>query len=467
MKTISSFFRIIIAVTITGFMFAGCRMGSQDEDDTVRQDFWAVDYNNVTFRLTAELLAYNDYSEIWVEAGSWITQTQARVLAREYAVMRRKLLSAYSRKNFTALERQFANILDYANWLTRGDAGGGRLTILLLDLRAPPGLIIAGYFHGRDFFDVPHSNRRDMVYINSSFLATDWESALGVLAHEVVHLINHTEAIIVLQEQGRWAPMDLWINEGLAEKSYYVVFGRNPAERIDWFVADPVGTISRGNNFFVWGNHGDINTKTILDDYATAYLFVRWLFLQAQATSGVDHTSFLRDMVTSAYFDHRIVTSVAREINPAWANWDALLKTWFAANFDPANPVFGYIGDNELRNGLRISHIEATSLRLYPGEGVFSILDTPFTPPASGSGPNIRYVGLAPGAGDISFDVGPIAGNTLLTFNVNTDIDGSAETGFLTGISPPFAMRANHLPLGPFVVSLWDILGRDGERDRR
>jgi len=458
MKNIFRFIRIIAAVAIAGFTLAGCPTGTPDENNVTRQSFWAVDYNDDNFHLVAELLAYNDYSEIWVEVGSGITRTQARALAGRYAVMREKLLHAYSRKNFTVSGMQFANILDYANWVTRGDAGGGRLTILLLDLRAPPGLIIGGYFHNRDFFNVPHSNRRDMVYINSSFLAANWEGGLGVLAHEVVHLINHAEAVIVLQEQERWAPMDLWINEGLAEKSYYVVFGRNPEERVGWFVGDPLGSISRGNNFFVWGNHRNMDARTILDDYATVYLFMRWLFLHAP--SGVD---LLRDMVSSAHYDHRIVTSVAGGINPDWANWDVLIKTWLAANVDPANPVFGYVGDDELRDSLTVRRVGGESLPLYPGEGVFSVIDGTFTPPAPG--PNIRYAGLTFGDENISFGTGPLTGDTLLTFNASTNIDGPPESGSLTGVQPPAQMqgRSLPLPLGPFVVGLWDVIGRDGE----
>ena len=464
MKNTFKLFGIIAIVAMTGFTFANCQVELRDEDDTTTQNFWAVDYNNVTYSLTAELLAYNNYSEIWVEVGSGITRAQARAFADRYANIRGRLLDAYSRKNFTASGRQFANILDYANWLTRGDAGRGRLTVLLLDIRAPPGLIIGGYFHGRDFLDVPHSNRRDMVYINSSVLAANWESAVGILAHEVVHLINWTEAELVWQNRAEWTLMDLWINEGLAEKSYHVVFGRNPAERVNWFVVDPVGTISRGNNFFVWGNHRNMDARTILDDYATAYLFFRWLFLQAPPGMNI-----LRDMVTSAYSDYRIVTNAARKINPAWADWDTLLKTWLAANLDPTNPVFGYTGDNELRGRLMVRHVGDTSLLLYPGEGVFSVMDSPFTPPVFGFGPNIRYAGLTPGSGNISFDTSQITGNTLLTFNANNNINGPIEIGLLTGVPPFDAIRDDPplLPTGPFVVSLWDIIERDGEGDRR
>ena len=252
-------------------------------DPPPRESFWAVNHSNVTFNLTAELLAYDDHSEIWVEVGAGITQAQARAFADEYADMREKLLNAYSRKNFTASGRHFANILDYANWLTRGDNGEGRLTILLLDIRAPPGLIIGGYFHGRDLLNAPFSNRRDMVYINSSFVAMDWNGALGVLAHEVVHLINAAETMLGALGGGhaRATWMDLWIDEVLAEKSHYIVFGENNTGRVDWFANDPVGTISRGNNFFVWGNRREQDTRAILDDYATAFLFGRWLFLQA------------------------------------------------------------------------------------------------------------------------------------------------------------------------------------------
>jgi len=510
MKNIFKLFGIITIVVMIGFTIVGCPAGSQDENqededdlfneddfrngddpvdeddpvneddsadeddpvdegDPIREGFWAVDYNNVTYHLIAELLAKNDYSEIWVEVGSGITRAQARAFANEYAAMRGKLLNAFSRKNFATSGRQFANILNFANWLTRGDGGGGRLTVLLLDIRAPPGLIIGGYFHPRDFFDVPHSNRRDMVYINSSFLAASWNDGLGVLAHEVVHLINWSETELAWQNYAQWGVMDLWINEGLAEKSYYVVFGRNPVRRVNWFVSDPAGTISRGNNFFVWGNHRNIDPRAILDDYATAYLFVRWLFLQARAAPGVDHTRLLCDMVTSPYSDHRIVTSAARGINPAWANWDVLLKTWLAANFDPTNPVFGYTGDNELRSRLAGRLLGNTSLSLYPGEGVFSVMNVSFTPPPFGSGPNIRYAGLTPGSGDISFGTSSITGNALLTFNANININGQTETGFLTGVSPPAAMLVDPLllPTGPFIVSLWDIAGRDSEGGRR
>jgi len=182
----------------------------------------------------------------------------------------------------------------------------------------------------------------------------------------------------------------------------------------------------------------------------------------------MDHTRLLRDMVTSLYSDHRIVTNAASGINPAWANWDILLKTWLAANFDPANPVFGYIGDDELRDALRVRPVGNTSLSLFPGEGVFSVMNAPFA--SSASGPNIRYAGLTPGSGAISFGVSPVAGNILLTFNANTNISGPGETGFLTGVTPLFAQHLAEplsLPTDPFVVGLWDIAGRDSEGGER
>jgi len=182
MKDVFRIFGIIAAVAMLGFTVVGCPANPRDERDSrngdnredgddpsdeddpvdevdpidegdpIRQGFWAVDYNNVTYHLTAELLARNSYSEIWVEIGSGITRAQARAFADAYAAMRGALLDAYSRKNFAASGRQFANILSFANWLTRGDGGGGRLTILLLDIRAPPGLMIGGLLSSQRFF---------------------------------------------------------------------------------------------------------------------------------------------------------------------------------------------------------------------------------------------------------------------------------------------------------------------------
>jgi len=440
-------------------------------------EFYAQDF--VTGRyyiLTADILAYNDYSTIWVERGSGITFEQAQKIADEYAIIRRKIVDTFGMKNFIGRNsgRHFDDILDYANWLAgRND---GRLTILLLDIRdgwqGPQDAYIAGYFFSGDFFPPGriqgtnhYSNGRDMIYIDTfPGLEINWERALSTIAHELVHLINFVTA--VQMDQPRM--MDLWIDEGLASQAEYIHLGGNPEDRIEWFVRDPLRTISRGNNFFVWGNHVGRQPLAILDDYATVYLFFRWLFLQAQARLEPDlYTRFFYNMVTSEYHDHRIVTSLARQINPAWEDWDVLLKTWLAANFYPDNPVFGY-KDDDIRNELRVRPIyDLEFIPLYPGEGVFSRIDSPFTPPPE-TGINIHYVGLTPDEISSSNSF-PITGEVMLTFNANTNHTRPSERGFLTNASPSSTARLAEEPqppfTGPFVIDARDMFGRDGERE--
>jgi len=441
-------------------------------------EFYAQDF--VTGRyyiLAADILAYNDYSTIWVERGSGITPKQAQQIADEYALIREKIMDVFGMRNFVCRHSgiRFNDILDFANWLAgRSDR---RLTILLLDIRdgwrdPQTDAYIAGYFFSGDFFPAGriqgtnhYSNGRDMIYIDTfPGLEFNWERALSTIAHELVHLINFVTAVQMNQPR----MMDLWIDEGLASQAEFIHLGRDLEDRIEWFVHDRLGTISRGNNFFVWGNHVGRQPLAILDDYATVYLFFRWLFLQAQARLEPDlYTRLFYNMVTSEYHDHRIVTSLARQINPAWENWDLLLKTWLAANFYPDNPVFGY-KDDDIRNELRVRPIYGLeSILLYPGEGVFSRIDSPFTPPPE-AGVNIRYAGLAPDHVSPSNSF-PITGEVMLTFNANTNHTRPSERGFLTNapLSPAARLAEEPRPpfTGPFVIDARDMLGRGGERE--
>ncbi|MDR1430001.1 MAG: hypothetical protein LBI85_06895, partial [Spirochaetaceae bacterium] len=70
--------------------------------------------------------------------------------------------------------------------------------------------------------------------------------------------------------------------------------------------------------------------------------------------------------------------------------------------------------------------------QFYPGEGIVSELTSSYIPP-SGSGARIRYVGVASN-GTVD-DSPPYTGTALLTFNANTDTEGSAETGFLASVA--------------------------------
>jgi hypothetical protein len=283
------------------------------------------------------------------------------------------------------------------------------------------------------------------------------------------HLMN-----LALSIAKRNRSMDLWINEGLSMAAEYVWGEAHLDINWLWYNVDRTGLIEKGNNFFVWNNHLSVDPAAVIDDYATVYLFFRWLYLQANSEQ---RASLFSQIVRSPYYDHRAVTSIASTINPAWHNWETLLMTWFAANYDPQNAVYGYIGDRYLQEGygsrnphfqgIRVHPIRGSSVSLFPGEGVYSIIHNNFTPPDGGN--NIRYAGLSPGSPTAGSTLRPITGDVLLTFNANADTFGRRESGRLTGVSPPASrtLQGTHIRqfAGPYVLDAKDVLGRNRERE--
>ena len=451
--------------------------------------FYAINFETNRFYIVdAEKLAVGETVVIWAEIGSGVTPEMAEEIAYEFDnIIRPKVVDAFSMRDFpvdylnngAVSRREFSDILEFANWLAGGD--DGKLTILLLDIQDgfEGGAYVAGYFFSGDFLEqgrIPgggtprYSNGRDMIYVdtNPGLQPHLWKQTMATLAHELQHLINFATSTLVRRTAGGgMRHMDTWIDEGLSlwtEFLYFDHFGYR-AGRCRWFIEDPAGTIARGNNFFVWGNNTG-NPLSILDEYATAYLFFRWLYLQA-ANRGMGSEIFFR-IITSPYHDYRAVTSVAREINEDWGYWENLLRTWLAANSFPGNPHFGYIGDSHLISNLRITPLQFVQMDLLPGEGVYSVLHNDFVPP-SGSGRNIRYAGLS-WLHEIDTSL-PYAGEMLLTFNANPSRIGMRERGFLTGLPAASASRVlsdgvqTDVFKGPHVIDARDIWGRNQDAD--
>jgi hypothetical protein len=469
----------------------------------VENEFYARNTKTLKYyKLKADKRAEGDYCVVWVERGghsSVITDAQAKAVADEYdTVIRSRILGAFGKQNVTARDPNtqkgisFPDILKYANWLA--NRNDGKLTILLLDIQdgfknPQTDSYVAGYFHGLNFLEegpvnigqsVHYSNARDMIYIDTypamglGQVQEIPKQVYATFAHELQHLINF---VTTFNLDGRGVEpeefefMDTWIDEGLSSQAEHIYLGEYLSSRVRDFSEDRYGTIAKGNNFFVWGNHEDI-ANSILDDYATVYLFFRWLYLQAGSTF---QTSIFREIETSKYYDHRIITDIAKKINPAWSNWETLLRTWFAANYAPGNATYGYKGDADLQKEIKVKNYPgtSTSARLYPGEGVYSTINGSFTPTLTGTRSNIKYAGLT----SSQINTTPAyTGSVLLTFNVNTanDIEydplAVEEIGSLTGVAPPAAStRAvtdnvqSTERTGPFIIDARDLFGRDKE----
>ena len=454
--------------------------------DTLEEGFfYAQNMKDKRFYpVEAEMLYEGEKCVIWAETGSGVTLGLARNIAREYDTKIRSLIvDTFGEKNFyyklnsNTDEIYFDDILIFANWWHTG-RDNGKLTILLLDIQdgyveGTDGAYTAGYFYPGDFLSKGkidnnnYSNGRDMIYVDTKpGLKEKPQETYATFAHELQHLVNFYTTVLIrrVNSENYLIPMDVWVNEGLSAYAEYLYLGKNPTDRWGW-LHDYRSTVKTGNNFFVWGNHSD-NQYAIMDDYATVYLFFRWLYLQARAVTGLQSRIFF-DIGNSPYPDYRAVTEVAKKINPSWEDWETLLGTWLAANYFPKNP-YGYTGDEELQKVVKVDPVAGKNILLYPGEGVYSIINNnSFTPEQSnGANPNIRYAGLAGNNGNINTSP-PYNENVLLTFNANDDNSKGRETGSLTGVSSPAASptaddsRSAAKHTGPYIIDAWDMLGRD------
>ena len=457
------------------FLLSSCPWWHRDYDEIGplgQGEFYAQNFKTRNYyKLKASLLAEGNFCEIWVENGSAISEVSARAFAARYDnFIRPKMLSAFSEENFQLIDRgithQFNDVLEYANYLAGNN--NNKLTILLLDIQDNYHVVnspsyVAGYFYGGNFLEkglIPgtrnYSNSRDMIYIDTypGLRNEGSERAYATFAHELQHLINFCTSVLI----GRDRTMDLWIDEGLSSQAEYIYLEENPRDKIDWF--NRSDTIKKGNNFFVWDNHNE--DMAILDEYATVYLFFRWLYLQANTQL---KATIFKEIITSNQHDYRAVTEAAIKINSSWDDLGTLLRTWFAANYDPANENFGYKDDASL-HGLKVHPIGGADIRLFPGEGVYSIINGSANKTVTG---NINYAGLKKNQSPNTSS--PFAEEMLLTYNTNLNLIGPSEPGSLTGIEPPSTSSVSRTladdtkETGPFILDARDVLGRGSDEE--
>jgi hypothetical protein len=434
------------------------------------QNFVTQEY----YKVKTEYFMSGEYCTIWIENDCGITKEKAEEIANEYdTLIRPRILNAFDKKNSID---NFNDILEYANWLADGPTDN-KLTILLLDIQdgfkdPKTDSYVAGYFHSVNFYrrgKIPgtevYSNGRDMIYIDTypglikpDNKGYDPEQGYATCAHELQHLINY-----VTTRRSPRSYMDTWIDEGLSSQAEHIYRGTYSDDKVKWFIKDKCGTIAKGNNFFIWDNHTTETPLAILDDYASVYLFFRWLYLQADAAL---KSNIFYEIETSTRSDYRAVTDIAKEINTDWENWEALLRTWLAANYYPKNADYGYKGDSDFHE-IKVKPIAGTSATLYPGEGVYSIINSSSAPNFTGPG-NIRYTGLTDNSPVIDTSI-PYQGDVLLTFNSNTELSDppTVETGYLTNVIlpvPPSRMVEKDAAVteytGPYVIDARDLLGR-------
>jgi len=446
--------------------FAACNNGSEPPLDVPSATFWAQRLDNDTFyEIEAELLAENSRCEVWVEKGSGVDRTTALAIASEYTNrIYPRITSNFSGPIDLPEIGKFSSSVELAHFVVKEWTGKNysKLTILLLDIQdgytIENGAYTAGFFASRDFLsnaDVMEidpafrSNERAMLYTDVYPGLSDMDEYYRTIAHELQHLMNFAVVMATKEDY----PTDTWIDEGLSSAAEYVYAQEHLQQRINWFSADPAGLISKGNNFFVWGNRENENPDAVLDDYATVYLFFQWLRL-----NGSDNV--YKDITFSDKPDHRAVV----EAISGYSDWPSLLEGWLKASY-----FKNYGSDSKLNSEVIVNYAPdgLTTLDLFPGEGVFSVASS-YTVPSSTA--VINYVGLQ--SDGTTTTSGSFSG-ALLTYNQNTNLEGQAVFGTITGVAANITAPGRSSILfmpnnlrGPYAISMGDMIRRRGGNTR-
>lgn len=351
------------------------------------------------YNATGTLLATGEHSLVFAENGHGITPETAQEIADEF-----------DNEIYEPIVDAFGEASDVDN--------NGKVVIFLLDIidGYSGGGFVAGYFDPTHQFaktTYANSNEMDMLFMDVDPLVPASDQFYGTLAHEFQHLINFNVAYL----EGNSVEFDVWINEGLSTAAEYVYSGTIDVDgRVAWFNADPTGSISAGNNFFVWNGFWE-NEGDQLSNYATAYLFFQWL--RIHAPNGVE---IYGDIISSGSRNYQAVLSAATASGGEFpSTWSTLMQAWFLANFfgvsDESTGIFSYEGEIET---LVYEYPATGSIYLSPGEGVYLQLSEAFTPLSTPE--FVTYVGFT--SAGVLDTLSPYSGERLLIYNSNPSISG-------------------------------------------
>ncbi|MDR2491627.1 MAG: hypothetical protein LBD20_09530 [Spirochaetaceae bacterium] len=317
-----------------------------------------------------------------------------------------------------------------------------RITLLLLDVRdgfSGSGGYVAGYFYPNDLVHTADSNILTMLYIDTNPGFNAMDNIYSTTAHELQHLINYS---IRLSKANN--PFDTWIDEGLSTGAEYLFKQEQQQGRIRYFTSTNT-SITDGNNFFVWGNRGDL-----LAEYASVYMFFQWIGLNASNGYGV-----YKDIINSNFSDYRAITQMARlrlrgivseEISDEEA-WEKILGTWLAANV--INEPTGYYGYKSAISDIKVFPPSSSNVNLAPGEAVY-YFPTVTKPENTGS---LRHLFLSKANQTAYSSLTAEQYNNLLTdknltaivtYNANVAGNG-AEVPFTIGTMAPTSFLQNSM----------------------
>jgi hypothetical protein len=451
--------KLLFAICVS-LLLSSCDFFSGEDNGQQQKSkkFWAQNIKEGSpYQLDAVQLAKGVQCNVWAEIGSNIDNQTAQKIADTYDnQIYQKMMNTFGFSGGVQYDNKIVayGTMGLADWLGDGD---GKLCILLLDIKDNyqkdvNESYVQGYFWAGDLYEGYGSNRCDMIYIDTNPGKPGEGESNITLAHEMQHMMSFVTGMLYREKV-----LDTWIDEGLSSAAEWIYSGEQSQSRISWYINNGLingegnkiasGLIDKGNNFYVWGNRTDENQYANLDDYATVYLFFQWLRLHGSR-------DIYKKIITSEYSDYNAVLD-----NIDYSTWASLLSEWMGANYLNKVINLGY-GDDPVLSLIKAPLVPrgTQKVELASGEGVYSFSASNSTPSSNG---NIRYRSLyAYGHED----------RALLTYNINTVIEGDVEEGETTGIDAPAASVsvasqgrfAAAAKLGPYRIDAGDLLRRGG-----
>lgn len=192
------------------------------------------------------------------------------------------------------------------------------LTILHGNIRGA-----AGYFSSGDEYPAavhPHSNEREMIYINAAVLPVGSTAHRSVLAHELLHAIHWN-----------YDPAEAtWVNEGLAELA--VRAAGYPNNSAEWFMRQSHISLV----------HWPLDDAHIAAHYGAAALFMNYLAEHYGQDKGGGPNA-LRALVAEPSDDLAGIDAYLEQAGYP-VGFYAVFRDWIAANFLDAKDggIYGY-----------------------------------------------------------------------------------------------------------------------------
>jgi hypothetical protein len=199
-----------------------------------RRNFFAVDFRTTRqYTVSATLRAVGDVSYIYVADDQWNRRVAQRAVDGILRAFEKETPADSRRGIYDICVDTFGEPLDVDD--------DPRIVLLLLDIpdnSSPEGTFVAGYFTSvnqqrgvvRDsrWGVAFQSNETEMLYLDTNPARADEPAALGVLAHEMQHLLHYG-----------YDPLEeTWLNEGASEYAMYLC-GYPPRSHVRAFESDP------------------------------------------------------------------------------------------------------------------------------------------------------------------------------------------------------------------------------------